>query len=159
MAFIYEKTTQEDSKKFNLDQLWNNYHQGAFIRLPLEYEVFQHHWTVDKEQKIWLYDMTHFQQYWDGSLDLYLFYYNSKITEIFVKSEYIDDLLTYNIDFVSVNSVYKEEGIEELDIEYLFITESIDDLELKEIKTFLKKALIEYLTDRHGLPCIVNCRW
>jgi len=149
MAFLYEKVSKEEVEKFNLDELWNDYHEGAFIRLPEDY--FTHYWTVDRERDIWMYDMTHYQQNWVGNL--YVFHYKNRNIEIVVQrdsdnSKNLDDNpCIENIDLVSVNS------------------EFIDEFDLEELKTIFKEALVCLLTTKHsrlkfGHPnYIFNCRW
>jgi hypothetical protein len=149
MAFLYEKVSKEEVKKFNLDELWNHYHEEAYIRLPEEW--FEHYWTVDREREIWLYDMNHVQQNWDG--ELYLLHYKSRNIEMVVQSDSnnsssLNDVpFIKNIDFVSANSIF------------------IDEFNLEELKTILKESLVCFLTEKffrlrpNDANYILNCRW
>jgi len=50
MPFINEYVSDEDIKKYQLDELWFKYNPGK-NEVP---SYFQHHWTVDKENNMFL---------------------------------------------------------------------------------------------------------
>ena len=158
MAFVKDKPTKEEIKKYDLDGLWNRYHRGANISLPESF--FEHVWTIDKEREIWLYDMTHYHQKWSG--ELYLFHYNGRIMEMGVKRDSNDSLLL-DLHFTK-EVIYLEEEERSEDYTYPFeygVRENfIDEESLKEINTVFKEALTFCLTDKSNCQNYTfNCRW
>jgi len=130
MAFIYEKTPQKEIEKYDLDDLWNYYHVGAYIMLPDR--CFEHYWIVDRQRNIWLYAMNHMQKEWNHSR--YLFHYKSRTLEIVVKDDsdliYVNPKLLDDVEFAD-NIVIKK---------FNFTSEKID-FNIEEIKNIFKEAL------------------
>jgi len=50
MGFINEYVSEEDIKEYKLDELWFKYNPGK-KEVP---SYFQHHWTVDRENNVFL---------------------------------------------------------------------------------------------------------
>lgn len=49
MTFVNEYVSEDDVKKYQLDELWFKYNPGK-KEVP---SYFQHHWTVDKENNVY----------------------------------------------------------------------------------------------------------
>ena len=151
MEFRYEKVSQDEVEKFHLNQLWNHYHEGAFIYLPEKW--FEHSWTLDRERKVWLYDMNHYHKNWDG--DLYLFNYHGINIEMLVKMNKENDSII-NIDFISANSQFKivkrdcDNFLPLEDVSFDKDFDFINKFNINEVKALFKEALTSYLKET---PC------
>ena len=132
MAFVKEKVSEENVERFKLNELWNEYNQGAFIRLPDR--CFEHYWIIDKERGIWLYEATIDKDNFFQTV--FIFNYKNKNVEIRVKtsdkgSQRPSDNPYIKIwDFISLNP------------------KSIEELNSKDIKEILKEALVVYVSSR-----------
>ena len=146
MAFVKEKVSEENVEKFKLNELWNEYNQGAFIRLPDR--CFEHYWIIDKERGIWLYkaaiDKDNLFQ------TVFIFNYKNKNVEIKVRSSdkgsksLHDNPYIKILDFISLNP------------------KSIEELNSKDIKEILKDALVVYINFMYSdsdKKIIVKCNW
>ena len=146
MAFVCEKVNEEEVEKFELNELWNKYHQSAFIRLP-QIWGFDHYWVVDRERESWVYNMSFDED--DSSMTIYLLHYKERNIEIRTKglegnsTQLDDDPFIERIDFVSAHS------------------EFINEFDIEEIKTVFKEGLVAYLTDRFSTHpnYILECNW
>ncbi|NUF50339.1 hypothetical protein [Gilliamella sp. ESL0250] len=58
MPFVNAYVSDEDAKKYDLDNLWNTYNPW-FTQMPEllnSFDVHQHAWCVDKERGYWLFN-------------------------------------------------------------------------------------------------------
>jgi hypothetical protein len=58
MSFVNAYVSEEDAKKYDLDNLWNKYNRWG-IKMPEQlksFDVRQHAWCVDKERGYWLFN-------------------------------------------------------------------------------------------------------
>jgi hypothetical protein len=57
MPFVNAYVSEEDAKKYDLDNLWNKYRRFGtkMPELLKKFDVHQHAWCVDKERGYWLF--------------------------------------------------------------------------------------------------------
>lgn len=65
MPFVNAYVSEEDAKKYDLDNLWNKYRRFGtkMPELLKSFDVHQHAWCVDKERGYWLFNCNYVLNY------------------------------------------------------------------------------------------------
>ncbi|MFQ0999282.1 MULTISPECIES: hypothetical protein [unclassified Gilliamella] len=65
MSFVNAYVSEEDAKKYDLDNLWNKYRRFGtkMPELLKSFDVHQHAWCVDKERGYWLFNCNYVLNY------------------------------------------------------------------------------------------------
>ncbi|MFQ0999290.1 hypothetical protein [Gilliamella sp. Bim3-2] len=65
MSFVNAYVSEEDAKKYDLDNLWNKYRRFGtkMPELLKSFDVHQHAWCVDKERGYWLFNCDYVLNY------------------------------------------------------------------------------------------------
>ncbi|NUE96927.1 hypothetical protein GYW75_11135 [Gilliamella sp. ESL0232] len=110
MSFVNAYVSEEDAKKYDLDNLWNKYNRWG-IKMPEQlksFDVRQHAWCVDKERGYWLFNCG-----WVLNYDS-----PSGIPEPTNKQVFILHVNGQNIEFILEASDWDPSDLEAIGLEY-----------------------------------------
>ena len=159
MEFVNEYISDENIKKFHIDELMNNVQCKNSIRTtkPFPSKYYKHHWTIDRERKIWFM--------WTDTPNDPL--EPSRYTgEIFFMLNYKGE----NIEII-LRQIFEESSRKFTDNPFnivwslaRIIPESIGELSYKEIVELIKEILSIYGTRGINTPVpfeniVVTCKF
>ncbi|MFQ0999283.1 hypothetical protein [Gilliamella sp. ESL0232] len=110
MSFVNAYVSNEDAKKYDLDNLWNKYNPW-FTQMPellKSFDVHQHAWCVDKERGYWLFNCG-----WVLNYDS-----PSGLPEPTNKQVFILHVNGQNIDFILGAGRWKPSDLQAIGLEY-----------------------------------------
>jgi hypothetical protein len=110
MPFVNAYVSEEDAKKYDLDNLWNKYRRFGtkMPELLNSFDVHQHAWCVDKERGYWLFNCNYVLNYDTPS----------GLPEATLKEVFILHVNGQNIEFILEASDWDHSDLQAIGLEY-----------------------------------------
>ncbi|NUE96929.1 hypothetical protein GYW75_11145 [Gilliamella sp. ESL0232] len=144
MSFVNAYVSEEDAKKYDLDNLWNKYNPW-FIHMPevlKSFDVHQHAWCVDKERGYWLFYCNYARNY-EGpsdrpeptSKEVFILHVDGQNIEFILDSSDLDPSESVSTDLYPIQFAWEIVSMN---------PSSLPTLSKADLLTILKEALTVY---------------
>jgi hypothetical protein len=144
MSFVNAYVSEEDAKKYDLDNLWNKYRRFGtkMPELLKSFDVHQHAWCVDKERGYWLFYCSDVLNYDSPSgipepttKEVHILHVNGQNIEFILDSSDLDPSESVSTDLYPIQFAWEIVSMN---------PSSLPSMSKADLLTILKEALSVY---------------